>query len=224
MGGLASCRTTAEKFIEANKTTRYKSQFYAQRQLNDVVAREFARTGLRVGGRTGLFVSIFMSVTIAAEKIRGEKDVLNAVAAGSIAGGLLSLPKGIVGTGRGVLIGGVVSVLYGLLLQALWTLEASVAPPLPVPPLPAPTVSTTTAAPVQGHDDMSRDRREMLGDILLDTAEEQQHTQPQLDQKDPAWERHVDPTTLQTAVQPRAGPSPRWLSELADTPEEVAAK
>lgn len=128
---MASCKETAEKHIEASRSTRYKSQFHAQRELNDVVAREFARAGFRVGARTGTFVGVFMGVSLAAEKVRGTKDALNAIAGGAIAGGSLGLTTGPRGIGRGILIGSGVSCIYGLLLQALWTLEAHVAPPVP---------------------------------------------------------------------------------------------
>lgn len=123
---------------------RYKTAFHAQRELNDVVMREFARTGLRVGARTGLFVGVFSALTLVAEKLRGRKDVVNVVAAGATAGGVLGIPKGPAGAARGVLIGGGFSFAYGLLLHALWEIEARVVVPDKAAATDAQNVSVAT--------------------------------------------------------------------------------
>ena len=206
LGGLASCQATAARHIEENKSTRYRSQFHAQRELNDVVAREFARVGLRTGLKTGLFVGVFSVTMLALEKWRERRDAGNAIAGGALAGAVLSVPKGPVGMGRGMLLGGSVSVVYGLLLQALWTLEDAAATDEVATRLGETHVNTASLPT-----DTNQSSAVSAVDRMLDAY----------DQQTEALQREYSVSDGTTLVVPRLHSSIRW-QEASGEPVDMA--
>jgi len=161
VAGLASCKATANRHMEANKTTKYTSTYVAQRELNDAVLREFSRTGLRIGWRVGLFAGIFGVLSFGFEKTRGKKDVGNVVVAGALTGGVLRVPYGVGQVLFGTTLGGGISLAYGLLLQGIWYLEDEVGKVEPPPTAEA----TEVVIPVVSESEQLQQLQQLLKDM-----------------------------------------------------------
>ena len=58
-GGGLSIRETADAFVEANRTTKFTSQYHMQGEMNTAVLRQFLLRGSRWGWRVGLFAGSF---------------------------------------------------------------------------------------------------------------------------------------------------------------------
>eukprot|EP00118_Oscarella_pearsei_P019966 m.214983 g.214983 ORF g.214983 m.214983 type:complete len:265 (+) comp39821_c1_seq29:1761-2555(+) len=118
-GGLMGARYAADEHVKMNKTTLYPNQMQAQRELHSASMMGMARMGARWGWRLGAFAGLFSAFNIAFSVYRDRNDAFNMAAAGGITGGIFRARYGLKPLMGGMLLGGVVSFPFGLLLQGV---------------------------------------------------------------------------------------------------------
>lgn len=59
IGGILATKKTVNDFMTNNEATRFPSHFDAKKNLQQKVAENFLKSGLKIGGKLGIFSLIF---------------------------------------------------------------------------------------------------------------------------------------------------------------------
>ncbi|XP_045607351.1 RPII140-upstream gene protein [Procambarus clarkii] len=109
IGGTIHSKESFVTFIERNQGTAFRSNFEAQKELQNKVTLGFGRGAWMWGWRIGLFTGSFVFFTSTISVYRGKSSILEYFAAGGITGTAYKLKQG----PRAMVAGGIIGAALG---------------------------------------------------------------------------------------------------------------
>lgn len=118
-GGMIGARHAGDKYIAMNHSAKFTSVMQAQRELHGAAMLGFVRQGSKWGWKMGLFAGIFSGTLLLMSVYRDKVDFVNYTTAGAMTGGLFRVRAGIKPAIGGTVLGTLLSLPAGVLLQGL---------------------------------------------------------------------------------------------------------
>jgi len=190
-GAYQDSREVFMKFMEQNKQTMFKHPREAQAILQEQVTYHMLKGGLRVGLKTGIIVTSYVSLCQTAHAIRNYVHPLDHVACGFALGGMYRFmggPKAMLGAG---ILGGALGLIDGVSTWSLYKLSGE-------------TISERWARELQSIHNQNIAEDEKTRELRLNLRREERLSREEWIQKqaeDLAEGKSENPTMVQRAIQ-----------------------
>lgn len=122
-GGLPAARHARKRYIQVSQAELYTGRVDAVRSAHNAAVRGFVRYGFRWSWRVAAFVTLFNTVSTGLSVYRDKYTFSHYAAAGAVTGGLFRLNLGLGGLVAGSIIGGALGVPAGLMIISMQTLS-----------------------------------------------------------------------------------------------------
>ncbi|KAM4689920.1 complex I assembly factor TIMMDC1, mitochondrial [Rhinophrynus dorsalis] len=122
-GGVPAARHSKERYIQQSQAEIYQHRVEAVRSAHNAALRGFIRYGWRWSWRVTAFVTVFNCVSTGLSVYRDKVALSHYAAAGAVTGGLFRLSLGFTGLLSGSVIGGLLGVPAGMLVSGLQSLS-----------------------------------------------------------------------------------------------------